>query len=206
MAGLSASQAIRETLAWFRWEVARGLRLWHRLAGPAGTATLVALAAAAMAWVWLEASHRSNQALALSIEALRASPRPEASSTAAVVEPRATFRQRLKPAGAAPETVRSLIRLAEREGLILPKGEYKMEPDAAGGFVRVRMVLPVQGEAAAVQRFVLAALQSEPALAIESIQFRKERLTTPETDARVHWVLFTEEPAEGLRPIQRSSP
>jgi len=89
-----------------------------------------------------------------------------------------------------PATLAALFNLAQREGLSIARGEYKAEADGPGRFLRYRMTLPVQGDAAAVRRFMLAALQAHKTLALESVQFKRERSGAAEVDARIQWVLL----------------
>lgn len=93
-----------------------------------------------------------------------------------------------------PETLESLFHLADQEGLRFQRGEYKIDPDRHGNFIRYRMVLPVKGHAQAIHRFMLAALQAHPSLALSAVQFRREQIGTADIEARVHWVLLTAKP------------
>ncbi len=93
-----------------------------------------------------------------------------------------------------PTALADLFTLAQREGLSIARGEYKAQADGPGRFMRYRMTLPVQGDAAAIRRFMLAALQAHKTLALESVQFKRERPATAEVEARIQWVLLTRLP------------
>jgi len=56
------------------------------------------------------------------------------------------------------------------------------------------MTLPVQGDAGAIRRFMLAALLAHKTLALESVQFKRDRAATAEVEARIQWVLLTRLP------------
>jgi hypothetical protein len=91
-------------------------------------------------------------------------------------------------------TVGALFSLAQREGLSIARGEYKAQPDEPGRFLRYRMTLPVQGDAGAIRRFMLAALLAHKTLALESVQFKRDRAAMAEVEARIQWVLLTRLP------------
>lgn len=100
-----------------------------------------------------------------------------------------------------PATLAALFNLAQREGLSIARGEYKAQADGPGRFLRYRMSLPVQGDAAAIRRFMLAALQRHKTLALESVQFKREQPATAEVEARIQWVLLTRLPGAGADAV-----
>lgn len=92
--------------------------------------------------------------------------------------------------------VQDLLSLAEDHDLRLQRGEYRPQIDRAGGFLRYRMSLPVKGPALAVHGFMQAALRGHPALALETVQFKRERIESTEIEARIQWVLLTRLPTD----------
>ena len=81
---------------------------------------------------------------------------------------------------------------------MIARGEYKPVLDSAGSFLRYRMTLPIKGESDAINRFVQAALLAEPALVLESIQFRRDRPDAQQIEARLQWALLTRLPQGGV--------
>lgn len=120
-----------------------------------------------------------------------------------LVEPKArgdearleAFRALLLPHDDIPTAVQALLGEGENQGLRIPKGEYRLDPDAQGGFARFRMIMPVTGEAQAIQRFMAAALTKHRSLALESVQFRRENVSARQVEARIQWVLMVRLPA-----------
>jgi hypothetical protein len=104
------------------------------------------------------------------------------------------FQAYLLPHEDIPEVLRLLVGLAASEGLQLSKGEYKVVHDSRGGFVRYKMNLPLQGSAAKVEKFILSALAQHKTLALESVQFKRERIDAADVEARIEWVLVTKSP------------
>lgn len=110
----------------------------------------------------------------------------------------AAFEAQLPPAGEAMQALADLFVLAEKHQLVLQRGEYRLQPDKAGGFVRFRMSLPIQGEARVVQRFVNEAMRTYPSLAFEALALKRDRVDAGTVQARVQWSLLmrsTEDPA-----------
>lgn len=97
-----------------------------------------------------------------------------------------------------PSVVQDLLNLAADEGLSISRGEYKPQVDGPGGYLRYRMVLPVKGDAPAVYRFMQSALRERKTLALESVQFKRERIESSEIEARIQWVVLTHLPASDV--------
>ncbi|HEY6898243.1 MAG TPA: hypothetical protein VI279_13355 [Rhodocyclaceae bacterium] len=96
-----------------------------------------------------------------------------------------------------PDILKRLLLLAEDQGLVFASGEYKAEAD--NGFTAYRMTLPVKGDAAAIQSFLLAALKEHRTLALESAAFRRQRIDAKDVEARLNLLLLVRLPAE--RPV-----
>lgn len=143
------------------------------------------------------------------LEALRAvqiNPGVQPTILSAAASP-ASNRERLLAFDAAllseesvPDVLQDLIAKAEAHRLLLARGEYAQENDVQGGFLRWRMTLPLKGEAESIHAFLLAALQAHRSLALESVQFKRERVDAKIVEARVQWVLFVRPGAVGQLP------
>jgi hypothetical protein len=175
-----------------------------RRIGWSGIALLVAVAVSLVVWrQWQDTEERLDQMrIAL---AAQPEPEPKAASAAFVTDGRErleAFEAHLVPHKDIPDILQSIFRLAGAENLTLQRGEYKVEPDPYGGFIRYRMILPVKGDATAVYRLILAALSAHRALALDSIQFRRERIDASDVEAQIQWVLLTRLPelGQGVAP------
>lgn len=178
------------------WELHRALRKSWRRFGVSGVAVAIAalLALAAGDLHLIQSERRARAETQLHAQPAQTERRP--------LLPRANARLQLKafedylPRHAEiPTVIQDLIALAESEGLLLARGDYKPQPDHQAGLMRYRMTLPVKGEAAAIHRFMLAALKANRTLALESVQFKRERSDSGELEARIQWVLLTRLPA-----------
>lgn len=115
------------------------------------------------------------------------------------------FEKYLLPHEDIPSAVQELLRLAEIENLSISHAEYRVQPDSAGGFLRYRMTFPVKGEALAIRRFILSALQTQQTLALESIRFKRESISRSEIEAQIQWAMLTRLPSTsgGASGLQR---
>lgn len=105
------------------------------------------------------------------------------------------FEDFLLPDEDIPGVVQEVLRLAEEESLSIQRGEYRPQIDQQGKFMRYCMNLPVKGAAAAIHRFVKTALRTQKNLALDSVQFKRERIESDEIEARIQWVIVTRVPA-----------
>jgi len=94
-----------------------------------------------------------------------------------------------------PNVVQDLFSLARDEQLSIAHGEYRPQIDVQGRFLRYQMTLPVKGDAQAIYRFIQAALLAQKTLALESVQFKRERIESPNIEARIQWVVLTRLPS-----------
>jgi Tfp pilus assembly protein PilO len=93
-----------------------------------------------------------------------------------------------------PAAVQTLLTLADEHGVSLVKGDYQFQPDAAAGFARYRIALPVKGNSTQIRRFISAALSAQHSLGVESLQLRRDQPQTDQIEARLEWVLYTRLP------------
>lgn len=175
------------------WELRRAGRAVVRPLGWAGATLAAGLAMAGVAgWVRQGQAERLVQAQQ-QVLIQRAQPVGRPADVPAGLDGRARlaeFDAYLPRHEEIPATLAALFNLAQREGLSIARGEYKAQADGPGRFLRYRMALPVQGDAAAIRRFMLAALQAHKTLALESVQFKRERPGVAAVEARIQWVLL----------------
>lgn len=193
MAGL---MALTDGLHAVAWELRRQARALVRKVGLPGVVAgaLLALAGGAV-WVdrqtltTLEATRRQLQ----DVPATRANVPSSVSAPGDEGRRRlAEFEQALLAHDEIPQAVGDLLVLAENEGLLVEKGDYRLQLEPQGGFVRYRMTLPVKGDATAVRKFMLDALRSQRTLALESVQFKREGVASRVVEARIQWVLMAQ--------------
>ena len=125
---------------------------------------------------------------------LLAGPAPGATGARARLH---AFDAQLLDHGAISFVVQDLLDLGAAEGLVMQRGSYRPQVDPAGGFLRYRMSVPVKGPGPAIQRFIKAALGKQNNLALNSVQFKRARIGSPDIEARIDWILMATVPAGG---------
>ncbi|MBS1198219.1 MAG: putative secretion system transrane protein 2 [Proteobacteria bacterium] len=176
-----------------RWE---SMRLMRYLLRRFGWASLLAVVMALLAVVAWRQSEKVAEQLAGIRHAIREQatlPKPQVSDNRTRLK---AFDGHLLAHDDIPAAVEEIMRLAENERLVFQRGEYKPEVDSRGGFMRYRMVLPVKGEAAAIRSFMHKALKAQKNLAVESVQFHREKIGTDIVEVRIHWLLLTRLPRD----------
>jgi hypothetical protein len=80
--------------------------------------------------------------------------------------------------------------VAESHGLSLDQGEYSAVPDKTAKLVCFQITLPVKGEYLKIRKF-LAALPTElPIIALENVQFQRQKIADPVVEAKIRLVLY----------------
>lgn len=83
-----------------------------------------------------------------------------------------------------------LIEMANKEGLQLPSGDYRLIPGKDGLFDRYVLNLPVKGSYRSIRRYVVAVRNEFPDLAVDDITLRRENIGGTEVEAQLRFILF----------------
>lgn len=113
------------------------------------------------------------------------------------------FEQMLIPHESIPQALGDLLQLAEDEGLLVRRADYRPDEDGLGHFMRYRIQMPIKGTTEAIQRFLRGALQAQRNLILESVQLKREASQSNELEAQVQWVLLTRLPSVAPAQIKR---
>ena len=89
-----------------------------------------------------------------------------------------------------PAVLGILVKLAERHGLSLEQGQYRLSAEPAGPLMRYQIKLPIRGPYARLRLMVEEVMHDVPAIALDSIQFKREAIDTPSLDAEVEFSLY----------------
>lgn len=183
------------TLRDLAWRAGGGARTWHQRLGWSGLVVLVALALAAAAWAVEREQRRAGAVLRrqLAVPAVAVAVPAQDRERQAL----AAFERQLLPYEEIPVVVQELMVMAERRGVMLARGEYRLQPDVPGGFLRYRIRLPLKGKMSVVYGFIQDALKAQPALALERVQFKRERSDALEVEAGSEWALLVRRPVHG---------
>lgn len=97
------------------------------------------------------------------------------------------------PAGTAiPDWLGRIYAIAHQHKLELDVGEYTLTQAKAGRLDRFRIVFPVRGGYPQIRKFIAAALATAPALALDSLTLKREKVVDGSVDARIVFRLYLE--------------
>lgn len=90
----------------------------------------------------------------------------------------------------SPEWLEKLLAEAENQGLNLDQGEYVAAPDKTTKLVRFQITLPVKGEYLKIRKFLAALPTVLPIVALENVQFQRQKIADPVVEAKIRLVLY----------------
>ncbi len=93
----------------------------------------------------------------------------------------------------SPQWLEKLVAVAANRGLILNDGEYKATRDKVGKLVRYQMTFPVEGEYPQIRKFLTDLPGVLPVVALENVQFERQKVTDPNVEAKIKLVLYLEQ-------------
>ena len=91
---------------------------------------------------------------------------------------------------AAADALQSIYDTANQNGVALPHGEYSMAVDKDTRLARYNITLPVVGSYEQIRGFIAAALAAVPALALEHVDFQRQKIGDPQLEAKLRLTLF----------------
>lgn len=106
-------------------------------------------------------------------------------------DPLATFESQLATAEDVTNLMIQVWKLGADAGLQMNKVDYRTEPDAAGGFERLSLTLPMTGAYPAVRRFVFSLMTDFPGLSLDKLDMKREQTALGQVETTVHLTLLT---------------
>ncbi len=190
MEALSAER-LRGACNLLRWQAERlAARALRRFGwGTIGLAAGMVLLTACLALAWL--GSRDAARLAAELERRQGEPAPVLIAPADDSELVTNYYASLPRAEHMPAVIESLLRLAQSHDVGLGAGEYRMQtgvPQRSSGY---RIRFPVTGDAAAIQSFVIDALNRHASLALDGLTMRRSHVAAQSVEASVQFVLWT---------------
>ena len=79
---------------------------------------------------------------------------------------------------------------AKKHDIALAQAEYKLDFVKQGGFYTYQATLPVRGTYPQLRRFIDATLQSVPCAALEDVDFKRDQIGAPTTEAKLRFVFY----------------
>lgn len=90
----------------------------------------------------------------------------------------------------AADALQSIYDAANQNGLTLTHGEYSMAADDGMPLARYNIALPVVGSYEQIRGFIAAALAAVPALALDHVDFQRQKIGDPQIEAKLRMTLF----------------
>jgi len=102
----------------------------------------------------------------------------------------ANFYAFFPPLTTLPDWLERIFAAAEKNGVQLDTGEYKLLQETKRKLARYQMTLPVRGSYAQVRSFIADVLTEVPAAALDDVGFRREAVGNSELDTRIRFTLY----------------
>jgi hypothetical protein len=102
----------------------------------------------------------------------------------------ADFYRRFPLPDTIPALLAGMYRAADREGVALSVGDYSLLRGEGEHLQQYRITFPMKGSYPKIRRFISTVLVDAPALALESLQLKRENAGEGEVDARLVFILY----------------
>jgi Tfp pilus assembly protein PilO len=89
-----------------------------------------------------------------------------------------------------PASLRAVLQIATDKGMALDQGQYRLVGDAGGPMLRYHLTLPMRGSYRQLRAFIEQAMAELPALALDSVEFRREAVGATELESVVEFSLY----------------
>lgn len=94
------------------------------------------------------------------------------------------------PLSTLPDWLERIYAAAEKNGVALEVGEYRLVQERGWRLARYQLTLPVKGSYRQIRSFVAQVLTDVPAAALDEIGFRRDAVGTDRIDVRLRLTLY----------------
>lgn len=173
-------------------------RYWLRRMGwPGALAIGLLVMCAALYFSAIRPAQARLHAAQHSVAVLRAEAAPDGksfnSSKLSTQDQLAEFYGKFPVEWQSPQWLAKLVALAQSSGLSLNDGEYKPTRDKQGKLVRYQMALQAQGTYPQIRKFLTDLPGALPIVALENVQFERQKVGDPTVEAKIKLVLYLEQ-------------
>jgi len=165
--------------------------------GKTGTAGLILIVAAAVAWFTLVRGGEKDlinarlRVAAVQKQVANKSSLPVSSSLNQEEQLR-VFYKSFDSAEKVPVTLQHIYKAAEKQELLLETGEYSLVAAPGERLARYRVGLPVKGTFKQVLSFMDKVLQDNPTVALENASFKRDKVDDAVVEAKLVFTLFVD--------------
>lgn len=100
------------------------------------------------------------------------------------------FRAFFPPQSSLPARLDRIYALAEKEGLDMPRGEYRLVRGSRDPVTAYQAVFPVRGTYEQIRRFVAAVLNEMPFVSLDDLRLEKQRSVDQVVDSQIRMTLY----------------
>lgn len=104
--------------------------------------------------------------------------------------PLADFYSFFPPVDTLPESLDRIYAAADKEGLELPKGEYRLIRGRQGRIATFQAVFPIRGTYPQLRRFVAVVLNEFPFVSLDDLRLEKQRAADPGINSQVKLTVY----------------
>jgi len=94
------------------------------------------------------------------------------------------------PLSTLPDWLERIYAAADKNGVTLETGEYKLVQERGWKLSRYQLTLPVRGSYGQIRGFIAQVLTEVPAAALDEVGFRRETIGSERLDARLRLTLY----------------
>jgi hypothetical protein len=156
--------------------------------GIAGIGLLVCAAAAFLGWVLptrIETDAMQQQLAARGAQSLETQQGPVASQ-----DPLSDFYEFFPSADSSAQWLGKVYAVAEKQGLDLPRGEYRLVSPAGEVIATYEAIFALRGRYTQVRAFIAGILEEIPNVALDDVRLERQRTADNMVDARLRLTFF----------------
>lgn len=105
----------------------------------------------------------------------------------------ASFYQAFPKVKGATDALDKLHDAAMPQGVTLEQGEYHLVRNGTDKLARYEIVLPIKGDYLHLRKFLSQALMDMPYLALDSVEFQRQKVSETSLDVQVKMTMFLTE-------------
>lgn len=174
-------------------DATRTLKYWMGLMSRTGLAglALLAMTMGTLVSVVLPGQRHQSQ-LEERVEQLKTAPITTNTPAPPPETQLAGFYRAFPKGGTTPDWLQKIYDAASSHGLSLDQGEYILLSDGAAKLDQYRIVFPVKGTYPQLRSFSDEVLRAVPAIALEAVSFKREKVADGSVEARLTFLLYLE--------------
>lgn len=139
----------------------------------------------------MQGAQSARRIAALSMQ-LDAAVRDRANGAMTPAEKLAEFYRSFPKETTIPDWLGKIYAIADKQKLTLEIGEYSLTQVKAGQINQFRIVFPVKGNYPQIRKFIAATLATAPALALDSVNLKRDKVGDGVADGRIVFLLYLE--------------